>query len=132
MVIVKKTELRIAALVLFSFIILFFTIYETRFKTIEILFFANPKCIISNRVNRTLVELKDELKEKINIEEIVVHIYSSDPEDSEEIRRLRDEYEVYGVPVVIINGKEFAQEFTKTNLKREICNNYLIKPGVCK
>ena len=61
----------------------------------------------------------------------VVDMYEGDEPDTEEIKFLRERYQVNGVPEIIIGGKEFIQKHTKHNLEQAICQNFIIKPWVC-
>jgi hypothetical protein len=91
----------------------------------------NPRCSIANQSSTIIEEIKKEFGDKINLRELRVNMYSNDPPDTEEIKILRERYRVYGVPTIIINGKEFTTQYTKDNLEKEICNNFIMKPKVC-
>jgi hypothetical protein len=101
-------------------------------QKVDVIFFMNPGCRISNQSSIAIEEIKEEFREKVNIREIRVNMYLNDPQDSEEIKILREKYRVYGVPTIIINGKEFTAQYTKDNLEEEICKKFIIRPKVCK
>jgi len=133
MVIHKKARVReekIVILIIFSIFLSFFFFIEIQ-KKVEIIFFTNPRCFVANRTAKVLREIKSDFNDKVNIKEIKVNMYNGDPPDTEEIRLLRDTYQVYGVPEIIINGNELTQKYTKDNLERTICENFIIKPEVC-
>jgi arsenate reductase-like glutaredoxin family protein len=100
-------------------------------KKVEIIFFTNPNCLVSNNAEKVLEEIKNDFKNKIYIRKIVVNIYNGDEPDTEEIKILREKYQVNGVPEIIIDGKEFIQKYTKDNLVEVICQKFIIKPEVC-
>jgi hypothetical protein len=76
-------------------------------------------------------EAKKDFGDKIRVREIMVNMYDGDKPDTEEIKILRDKYQVYGVPEIIINGEKFAVSFTKDNLKKKICEKFIIRPWSC-
>ena len=103
-----------------------------QYQSIEIIYFTNPKCLLINKTDKILSEIKEDFGDKVYIKDIKVSMYSDDLPDTDDIQKLRDRYEVYGVPEIIISGKEFTKEYTKYNLKEEICKKFLIKPEECK
>lgn len=100
-------------------------------QKVDIIYFRNDKCILTTQSDRIIGETKEDFKNKVQIREINVNMYPEDKPDNEEIKELRDKYRVFGVPVIIINGKEFSREMIKDNLENEICNKFIIKPEVC-
>jgi len=84
-----------------------------------------------NETDVIIQEIENDFKDKVNVRTIKVSMYPDDEPDTEEIKRLREKYEVYGVPTIIINGEEFTEEFTKENLRENICNYFMIRPKVC-
>lgn len=128
MVTSKKTKAK--SIVLLIIILSIFSILTSRQK-VEIIYFMNPRCSIANQSSTIIEEIKKEFGDKINLRELRVNMYSNDPPDTEEIKILRERYRVYGVPTIIINGKEFTTQYTKDNLEKEICNNFIMKPKVC-
>ena len=129
MVAIKKTKNEV--IVLFIMIFFIFFIFASKQK-VDIIFFMNPGCRISNETIIVIKEIKDDFGNKINLREIRIKMYSNDPPDIEEVKNLRERYRVYGVPTIIINGKEFTKPYTKDNLEEEICKNFIIKPDVCR
>jgi translation elongation factor EF-G len=128
MVFSKKTKNEV--IVLFIMVLFIFFILASKQK-IDIIFFTNPACRISNETSIVVKEIKEEFGDKITLREIRINMYLNDPPDSEEIKILREKYRVYGVPTIIMNGKEFTKEYTKDNLEKEICNDFIIRPKVC-
>jgi len=100
-------------------------------QKIDVIYFRHPTCKFVDVLDSIASELKIEFTDKINMRIINVKMEDSDPEDSAEVKRLRQTYNVVGVPVVVINGKEFTDEFTKDNLESSICSELLLKPEVC-
>jgi len=133
MVAQKKTKVReekMTILIIFSICLSILFLIEMQ-KTVEIIFFTNPGCFVANRTDKTIGEIKSDFKDRVYIKEIKVNMYNGDPQDTEEIKMLREKYQVNGVPEVIINGKEFTKKHTKDNLERTICEYFIIKPMVC-
>jgi len=129
MVIDEKTQIKIL-IILTVLSIIFFLI--SPFETVKIIYFTNPSCILTHKTDIIIDEIKSDFDKTIQVREIKVSMYEGDPLDTDEVKELREKYEVYGVPVIIINGKEFTKEYTKNNLKQEICRNFIIKPEVCR
>jgi len=129
MVIYKKTRVKIGisiAILLITLLLIF------QYQTIEIIYFTHPNCLLVNKTDKILSEIKEDFGDRVQIKEIKISMYPDDSPDTDEIKKLRERYQVYGVPEIIISGKEFTKEYTKYNLKEEICKNFLIKPGECK
>jgi hypothetical protein len=99
---------------------------------VEILYFRNDKCPIAKTTDAIINQAISEFDDKISVKIINSQLYPNEPEDSEEIKQLREKYNVIGLPDIIINGKKFTKQFTKNNLFEEICNNFIVKPGVCR
>jgi len=129
MVVNKKTKVR-AGVVIIALSI--FLILISQNQTVNVLYFINPNCELINQTDSLMEDLKKDFGDRINIQEINVKMYDNDLPDTEYIKQLREKYHVYGVPEIVINGKEFTGQFTKDNLKKQICYNFLIKPEVCK
>lgn len=125
----KTKILIISSIILFLFIT-FFTV-KNKSQTIDIIYFTNPRCVISNQTDELIGEIKNDFKDRINITTIIVSMFEGDSPDTEEIKQLREQYKIYGAPVIIINGKEFTKAYTIDNLREEICEEFLIKPLVC-
>lgn len=128
MVINEKTKIRFIILIL---IILTLLVVNFKDKTmqVKIIYFRRTSCVIIDNTDRIIEGIKNKLGDKVK-----VRIIDLDDEEnlSEEDRKLRDKYEVVGVPEIIINGKEYTKEFTKDKLEKEICSKFLIKPEGCK
>ena len=122
-----KTEIGILLIISTLFLLML-----TPYQKLEIIYFRNDKCILTIQGDRTIEGVKEDFKNKVSITEINVKMYPEDKPDTEEIKELRDKYNVFGVPVIIINGKEFSRQLTKDNLENEICNKFIIKPEVCQ
>jgi len=119
----------ILIVVIFVFIVLIaLQIYLS--QSVDILYFRDPNCFLVYRTDLLLNDVKKEFGNMVKIKEINVSMYT-DELVSEEVKRLKEKYKVYGVPDIIINGKKFTKKFTKDNLIEEICNNFKIKPLVC-
>jgi len=129
MVIDKKTRIKI--LILLTVLSTFFLLISP-FQKVEIIYFTNPSCILTNATDRIMDKINNDFGNRIQVREVKVSMYEGDPPDTDEVKELREKYEVYGVPVIIINGKEFTKEYTKNNLEQEICRNFIIKPEVCR
>ena len=129
MVINKKTKIYVGIILTTLLIILFLF---SKYQTIEIIYFTNSKCLITKKTDKMVNEIKKDFGDRVNITQIEISMYPDDLPDTDEIKQLREKYQVYGVPEIIINGKEFTKEYTKDNLEEEICNNLLIKPEVCE
>lgn len=128
----KKTKVRdgsIAITIILSIFLLFLVEHQQK---VEIIYFTNPRCIMANRTDELLDEMKEDFQDRIHIRKIKVSMYPEDAPDTEEIKGLREKYKVYGVPEIIINGEEFIGKYTKDNLKEEICKNFIIGPEACK
>ena len=65
------------------------------------------------------------------IQKFFASMYEGDPEDSDQVKILRERYNIKGVPVIIINGKEYKNKFEWDEFKAEICKNLIIKFSVC-
>lgn len=129
MVVDKKTQIKI--LIILTVLSIAFLLISP-LQRVKIIYFTNPSCIITHQTDRIIDKIKSDFGNRIQIREVKVSMYEGDPPDTEEIKELREKYRVYGVPVIIINGKEFTKEYTKHNLEEEICRNFIIKPGACR
>ena len=127
----KKRAFLFFFLLAVSFFTLFFFQSISRQK-VKILYFRNGKCRLVYNTDKLIEEAKKAFDGKIDVKIYNVSLYSSDPPDPPEVKALREKYNVWGVPTVIINGKEFRKSFTRENLFKMICNNFIVKPEVCK
>ena len=100
-------------------------------QKIDIIYFTNPNCNLAYNTDNIIQDIREKFGDKVNIREIRVNMYENDPPDTDEVKILREKYEVYGVPEIIINEKEFTEQFTKYELEKAICNQFIIKPSVC-
>jgi glutaredoxin len=117
-----------AILIILSIFLLFLSEYQT----VEIIYFTNPRCVVAKKTDDLLNEAKLDFQDRIHVTKIKVNMYPEDAPDTYEVKELREEYGVYGVPEIIINGKEFTKKFTKDNLREEICKNFIIRPEACQ
>jgi thiol-disulfide isomerase/thioredoxin len=123
-----RKKLLVIILVIFSLLVLSF---PKKVEKVEILYFRNDKCPIAKTTDIIINQAISEFDDKISVRIINSRLYPNEPEDSEEIKQLREKYNVTGLPEIIINGKKFSKQFTKNNLFEEICNNFIVKPEVC-
>lgn len=125
-----KLDIFIVLSVVAVAIIIFHTLSSSS-RTAEIMLFTHSSCLVGNQTETIFNSLKKDFGDKIFVRKIVVKMAEKDPKDTPEIEQLRKKYNVAGVPVLVINGKEFTKEFTKQNIKEEICKNFIIKPEAC-
>jgi len=118
----------ILLVILFS-MLLSNTYYEN--TEIDIIYFRNDNCRIAMNTDSIINEAIEAFGDKINVRIINAKLDESDPEDTEEVKQLREMYHVIGLPDLIINGKKFGKEFTRDNIFNEMCNNFIVKPGAC-
>lgn len=128
MVIDEKTRIKI--LIILTLLSIFFFLISP-FQKVKIIYFTNPSCILTHKTDIIIDEMKSDFGKKIQVREVKVSMYDGDPLDTDKVKKLREKYRVYGVPTIIINGKEFTKEYTKNNLEEEICKNFMIKPEAC-
>jgi len=114
-----------------AFLLLFLCFLVVTQQKVVVFYFRNDKCGLIGNTDRLIEEAKKAFNGRIEVKVYNVSIYPSDPPDTEEVKALREKYGVLGVPVIVINGKEFKEEFTRENLFKAICNNYILKPEVC-
>lgn len=126
----KKTKIKVKIGIILIVVVILLLIISPCQK-VGIIYFTNDKCIISIQTDRILENVRKDFGDRVIIREVKVNMYTDDPPDSEEIKELRAKYRVFGTPVIIINGKEFTEEFTRNNIEKEICNEFITKPSVC-
>ena len=121
----QKTKIGLVSLTIFliTLVVLF---YGNKGRKVDLIYFRKTSCIIVNRTDKIIFELQEDFKEYLNL-----RIVDMDKNLTKEEEDLVKEYNVVGVPVIVINGKEYTKEFTKDNLERELCKRLLVKPGVC-
>lgn len=101
-------------------------------QKVEILYFRNDECPIVKTTDDLINQVIAEFGDKISVRIINAQLYPTQPNDTQEIKQLREKYDVIGLPDIIINEKKFSKQFTRSNLFSEICNNFIIKPEVCR
>ena len=126
----KTTKIEIGLILVIAVVGTVF-IFKSIPRKVEILYFYNPKCRAGEITNDLIEKTEDYFVDKVSIQKFFVNMYENDPEDSEQVKILREEYNIKGVPVIIINGKEFKKKFEWKELKGEICRNIIIKLSVC-
>ena len=111
------------------FMIMFSTITFYFHRKVEILYFRNEKCRITQTTDSLLQEAIKDFDGKIEVKTYEANFsISSDPPL---VRQLREKYKIVGLPEILVNGRKLGK-FTKENLYNQICNNLILKPGVCK
>lgn len=129
MAINKETKAKIVVLIVaISSITLFLS---SRYQTVEVMYFTNPKCLLTKNTDSIIEKMKLDFGDKIKVREIKVNMYADDQPDTEEIKMLREKYQVYGTPDIVIDSEKFTMSFTKDNLKKKICERFIIKPEAC-
>jgi thiol-disulfide isomerase/thioredoxin len=127
-----KPEKNFLMILLVVSFLLFLSHFQKEGEKVEILYFRSDKCPIAKTTDAIISQAISEFNDKINVKIINSQLYPEEPEDSEEVKQLREKYNVIGLPEIIINGKKFKKQFTKNNLFEEICNNFIVKPEGCK
>jgi len=130
MAINKETKAKSVALIVLTILSITLFLFS-RYQTVDIIYFTNPKCLLTKNTDIIIEEMKLDFGDKIKVREIKVNMYPDDQPDTEEIKMLREKYQVYGTPDIIIAGEKFTMSFTKDNLKKTICERFIIKPGAC-
>ncbi len=124
----EKTKI---GLVILIFIILTFVVITLRNKsmTVNVIYLRKSSCIIINQTDRIMEEFEDKFGSELSIKTVDLdHEQNITKEDRDMINK----YQIIGIPLIIINGKEYRKGFTEKNIKREICRSFLIKPEECK
>lgn len=98
---------------------------------VEILYFRSDSCGVVGITDEIMKDLKETFGINIDVRTMNVKFSAKDPEDTDEIKALREKYNVIGLPDIIINGEKFRKSFSRDNIFNEICNNFIFKPGVC-
>ncbi|MEM5793005.1 MAG: hypothetical protein QXY45_01425 [Candidatus Aenigmatarchaeota archaeon] len=124
MVLDEKTKIGIITLAIIIITIFVFT-FKDKVRVVDILYFREDSCIVVNKTDKIIEEIKKDFNGYINLR--IIDRDKTTPDEEKLIKK----YNVIGVPVIIINGKEYTKEFTKDNLEREICKKLLRKPKVC-
>ena len=97
-------------------------------RIVEIIYFKGSSCIVVNATDQIIDGIRTSFKDKVSIRTINIGDESLSAQD----KQLIEKHQVIGVPEIIVNGKEYADEFTKEGLEREICRRFLIKPEACR
>ncbi len=121
-------------LLLFIFIpvvIALLVFFNYKDQKIEIIYFTNEKCIVNYLTDKFVEDAKNDFGDRVEIKKFCVNLYENDPPDSKEVKELREKYQVFGAPVIIINEKEYKKEYKYETFKDEICNSFVVKPLVC-
>jgi len=122
-----RTKVRAGAIILVIAVTLFILIQQK----VEIIYFTNPSCNLVGNTDMILQDMREKFGDRVVIREIRVSMYENDPPDTLEIKKLREKYGVHGIPEIIINGKEFTKQFTKYEVEKAICDQFIINPSVC-
>jgi hypothetical protein len=127
----KIKMILLLALIVLTSAVLLAQYYQTSEEKVDILYFRNDRCTLIRNTDNMIAEAEKRFGYRVNITTMNVSLYPDDPKDSEEVRQLREKYNVIGLPEIVINGQKMTTEFTGTNLFSEICNNLRTKPLVC-
>ena len=127
---VKKPRTFSLIILIAGFLFIGFFVFSQ--QTVKILYFRNEKCRISLQTDQIIQDVAKQFDGSVIIKTYNVKLYPSDPPDPPEVKLLREKYRVIGVPEIVINGKEYAGKYTKEDLFKAVCNNFILKPEVCK
>jgi glutaredoxin len=127
MVINEKTKFGILAIILVALTVVVIN-YQGKSRIVNLIYFRRESCIIVKSTDRIMKELEENFGEDLKIRTIDL----DDEKLSNNDKRLIQEHDIIGVPVILINGKEYTEEFTKDEIEKSICKNFLIKPEECK
>jgi len=130
MAINKETKAKSIALIVLTILSISLFLFS-QYQKVEIMYFTNQKCLLTKNTDSIIEEMKLDFGDRIKVREIKVNMYPDDQPDTEEIKMLREKYQVYGTPDIIIEGEKFTMSFTKDNLMKKICERFIIKPVVC-
>lgn len=125
----KKFILLLAAIVIIAVGLLVYVRYKD--QKIKIIYFTNEKCIVNYLTDRMVENAGQDFGSRVEIETVTVSLYAGDPPDPPEVKEMRDKYNVFGAPLIIINEKEYKREYSYDAFKGEICKNFIVKPSVC-
>lgn len=100
-------------------------------KPVKIFYFYNNKCIVANITDKIVSKAKEIFKNKVEITYFEVNMFLGDKPENNETTRLKEKYNVQGVPVLIINEKEYMGAYEFDKVIKEICNNFLVWPKEC-
>ncbi len=100
-------------------------------ETVNIIYFYNSKCIVHVQADSVVSEAEERFGRRINVTRIFASGFQGDPEDSPEVKDLRERYNAVGVPVIIIGNEEYKKSYDFGNFRMEICKQFKIKPIEC-
>lgn len=106
-------------------------LYSTTDEKVKILYFRNDGCTLIKNTDSLIIDVESSFGDNVAIRKIDASLYTADPEDSQEIKELREQYGIVGLPEIVINGRKMTSEFNRNNLFSEICSNFRVKPLVC-
>ena len=127
---IKKPRTLTLAILIAGFLFIGFFVFSHR--SVKILYFRNEKCRISLQTDQIIQDVARQFDGSVIIKTYNVKLYPSDQPDSPEVKLLREKYHVIGTPEIIINGKEYTGKYTKEDLFKAVCNNFILKPEACK
>ncbi|MFH8080293.1 MAG: thioredoxin family protein [Candidatus Aenigmatarchaeota archaeon] len=102
-------------------------IYYFKQQKIEITYFYSEGCELVKETNLIVDKIEHEFKDRV----IVKKINAFSPKDDEE-RKIVEKFNVKGVPTILINGREYHDPFNYTEMEKNICKQFLIKPKTCQ
>jgi len=91
--------------------------FRDKSKTVEVIYFRRSSCAIVNSADDVIHGIKGNLGDRMELTTIDM---DEEKNFTEYQKKLVEKYEVIGVPEIIINGKEYAKEFTKDEIEKEI------------
>ncbi|MBD3155458.1 MAG: hypothetical protein GF368_02270 [Candidatus Aenigmarchaeota archaeon] len=103
--------------------------YREKTEKVSVIYFRRTGCSVVEKTDNIVQEIDGDLG--IELEIITVDLTREEKLSEQEII-LKNEYNVIGVPVIIINGKEYTGVFTKESIEGEICKKFLFRPEECK
>jgi hypothetical protein len=109
-------------IVLILLVFAFLYLYNQK---VEIIYFYNQGCLVSNETDVLIEKIQDDLGDKVKMTRIDLF----NPKINE--TKLVERFGVKGVPTIVINGKIYPYEYNYTIFKREVCRNFVFKPEKC-
>lgn len=103
--------------------------YREKTKRVSIIYFRRTGCSVVEKTDNIFREIDGDFRGELEI--ITIDLSKGEKLSEQEII-LKNEYNVIGVPMIIINGKEYTGVFTKESIEGEICKKFLIRPEECK
>ena len=99
--------------------------YFSYTKKVEIIYFYDERCVISNMTDEIIDEIEAEFGDRVRIKR--VNAFNPEGEDKVLVKR----FDVKGVPVIVIDGRIYPYEYNYTILKNEVCKRFVFKPEKC-